>query len=117
MSDLNNKIFEKWSPIINSIEKSSLTTIDNGLPILPIAIKIASKTIGHDLVGVNGLTPTISPQEIIRIRNEVKRKNRDSKIDSILEGKEFKELKTEDHPDWKNFPSAKLFYMDFKYSE
>ena len=51
-----------------------------------------------------------------RINNEVKSVNRDGKIESLFEGKEFKEMKPEDHPDWEKLPTSKLFYIDFKYS-
>jgi hypothetical protein len=57
----------------------------------------------------------MSQEEVDRINNEVKKENRDSKIDALIEGKEYKEMNPEEHPDWKPGHTGKLFYMDFKY--
>jgi hypothetical protein len=47
----------------------------------------------------------------------VNRENRDRKIESIVDDKEFEQMKIEDHPDYvkPKLPSGQLFYMDFKY--
>ncbi len=50
-----------------------------------------------------------------QIVNEVKIENRNRKVQSIIENKEFVEMKIEDHPGYKPFPSGKLSYMDFIY--
>ena len=84
--------------------------------ILPISMKVAAKTIGLNLVSVQPLAhPGMSQEEVDRINNEVKKENRDGKIDALIEGKDFKEIKPEEHPDWKPGPTGHLFYMDFKY--
>lgn len=83
--------------------------------LLPIAMKIAAKTIGQDLVTVQ---PISGPSDEIleRIDRELKKENRNNKIDSIFNDKEYIEKKREDHPDYKkSFPTGQLFYMDFKY--
>jgi hypothetical protein len=133
-------LIKKWAPIIDSmgvtgskadwlsqyaqmlsnnesIEENTVgsDTTTEFPSLLPMAMQVASKTIGMDLVSVKPLaSPGLSQEEIDRINNEVKKENRDGKIDSIIEGKDFKEMKPEEHPDWKTIGS-KLFYMDFKY--
>ena len=133
-------LMKKWAPIFDSMgvtnshwgnlsqlaenqskqileENTSLENTNTEFPsLLPIAMKVASKTIGLDLVSVQPLaSPGMSQEEIDRINNEVKKENRDGKIESIIDGKEFKEMKPEDHPDWEKLPTGKLFYIDFKY--
>lgn len=126
-------ILDKWAPIIESmgvtgskadwmseyaqshIDKQSQSSQD--FPsLLPMSMKIASKTVGLDLVNVQPLPhPGMSQEEIDRIEAEIKTENRDNKIESIIEGKDYKEMKPEDHPDWKPGPIGSLFYLDFKY--
>ncbi len=133
-------LMKKWAPIFDSmgvtnshwgnlsqlaenqskqiLEENTLTSDSNiEFPsLLPMAMKVASKTIGLDLVSVQPLaSPSMSQEEIDRINNEVKKENRDGKIDALIEGKDFKEMKPEEHPDWKSGPTGKLMYMDFKY--
>ena len=136
-------LMKKWAPIIDSmgvtgskadwlsqyaqmisnnesIEENTLTsdTTTEFPSLLPIAMKVASKTIGMDLVNIKPLaSPGMSQKEVDRINNEVKKENRDSKIDALIEGKEYKEMNPEEHPDWKTGPTGQLFYMDFKYGE
>jgi len=85
--------------------------------LLPIAMKIAAQTIGHDLVSVQPLGGGNSGDEMNKIKQEVKKENRDRKIDALVEGKEFNEMKPEDHPDYikPTGPSGKLFYLDYVY--
>lgn len=84
--------------------------------LLPMAMQVASKTIGLDIVAVKPLAnPGMTQEDLDRIEAEIKQKNRDSKIDSLIEGTEYKEEKVEDHPDYKNGPLGNLLYMDFKY--
>ena len=84
--------------------------------ILPLATRVVSQTIAQNLLPVQPLSSMMSQEELDRINNEVKSVNRDGKIESLFEGKEFKEMKPEDHPDWEKLPTSKLFYIDFKYS-
>ena len=85
--------------------------------LFPIAMKIASQTISQDLVTVQPMTGPggMSKEERERIESEIKQKNRDGKIDSLIEGTEYKEEKVEEHPDYKPGDSP-LFYMDYTYS-
>ena len=135
---------KKWAPIIDSmgvtgskadwlsqyaqmlsnneskIEENTLAsdTTTEFPSLLPMAMQVASRTIGMDLVNIKPLAgPGMSQEEVDRINNEVKKENRDSKIDALIEGKEYKEMNPEEHPDWKTGPTGKLFYMDFKYGE
>ena len=85
--------------------------------LLPIAMKIAAQTIGQDLVSVAPMGGGNSGDEMKKIKQEVKIENRDRKIDALVEGKDFEEMKPEDHPDYikPKGPTGKLFYMDFVY--
>lgn len=86
--------------------------------LLPIAMKVAAKTIGQDLVFA-------SKKEIDEVKNKVLTENRDGKIEAILDGKEFTEKKLEDDIDYQKLikkgvtpmsaPSGHLFYLDFNY--
>lgn len=83
--------------------------------IFPIAIRVSAHTLANDLVTVAPIGG-ISDKEIERIQNEIKIENRDKKLNSILEGVPYVEMKPKDHPDWKGLPISKLFYMDYKYN-
>jgi hypothetical protein len=129
------EIMKKWAPILESMgmtgsqldnlsqlaENQSnqiLETKTEEFPSLfPVAMKISAKTIGMDLVSVQPMTGPggMSKEERERIEAEIKQKNRDGKIDSLIEGTDYKEEKVEDHPDYKpgNIP---LFYMDYSYN-
>jgi len=135
-------IMKKWAPIIDSmgvtgskadwfsqyaqmhsnneskIEENTLASDTEFPSLLPMAMQVASKTVGLDLVSVQPLaSPGMSQEEVDRINNEIKKENRDGKIDALIEGKDFKEMKPEEHPDWKPGPIGSLLYMDFKYEE
>jgi hypothetical protein len=86
--------------------------------LFPLAMKIAAQTIGQDLVSVQPMAGPggMSQEERERIEAEIKQKNRDSKIDSLIEGTEYKEGKVEEHPDYKPGSGGKLFYMDYTYN-
>ena len=129
-------IMKKWAPILESMGMT-VSQLDNlsqlaenqsnqileetkteDFPSLfPIAMKIASKTIGQDLVSVQPMSGPggMSKEERERIEAEIKQKNRDGKIDSLIEGTEYKEEKVEEHPDYKPGDSP-LFYMDYTYN-
>jgi len=134
-------LLKKWAPILdkvgatgssanwlseyaemhikNEASISDISTIDNistSFPtILPVAKRIFAKTVGLDLVSVQPIGG-ISNDKLNEIKKEVKTENRDRKIDSIVEGKDFEEMKVEDHPDFKaGLPKSDLFYMDYKY--
>jgi hypothetical protein len=100
----------------NETTLSSITT-EEFPTLLPIAKQIFAKTIGLDLVSVAPIGGGNSGPEMETIRQDVKIENRDRKIESIVEDKEFEEMKVEDHPDYKESvgPRGDLFYLDFQY--
>jgi hypothetical protein len=129
------EMMKKWAPILESMGTTNShwgnlyqsknpsnqiveeTKSEDFPSLLPIAIKVAAKTIGHDLVSVQPMSGPggMSKEERERIEAEVKQKNRDGKIDSLIEGTEYKEVKVEQHPDYKP-GSSPLFYMDYTYN-
>ena len=61
--------------------------------------------------------PGMSKEKKERIEAEIKQKNRDGKIDSLIEETEYKEEKLEQHPDYKpDGGGGQLFYMDYTYN-
>ena len=95
----------------------SNTTTEDFQTLLPIAMKVSAQTIGTDLVSVAPIGGGNSGPEMESIRQDVKIENRDRKIESIVEDKEFEEMKVEDHPDYlkPKGPLGQLFYLDFQY--
>jgi len=82
--------------------------------LFPIVKQIAAKTIGMDLVSVDPLGKVGFATD--EIKAEVSAINRERKIENIIEGKEYEEMKPEEHPDYyKEMPRGELFYLDFKY--
>jgi hypothetical protein len=104
---------EHWG----SMQSNESETIDDFPTILPMAMKVAAQTIGTDLVSVAPIGGGNTPDELKEIREDIKIENRDRKIEAVVEGKEFEEMKVEDHPDYvkPKGPSGQLFYLDFKY--
>ena len=127
---------KKWSPILESmgVTNSHWSNLDQlaetqsnqileetkteEFTLLPIAMKVAAKTIAMDLCFA-------SQEEIDEVKKKVQSENRDGKIESIIEGGEFTEKKLEDDEEYKKLmkkgvtpmpaPSSNLFYLDFKY--
>ena len=95
----------------------SNTTTEDFQTLLPIAMKVSAQTIGTDLVSVAPIGGGNSGPEMESIRQDIKIENRDRKIESIVEDKEFEEMKVEDHPDYikPKGPLGQLFYLDFIY--
>jgi ubiquinone/menaquinone biosynthesis C-methylase UbiE len=136
-------VLKKWAPILNNMgvtgskanwmseyaemhsknesvlsNTTTLNSTSEDFPnLLPIAMKISAQTIGSNIVSVNPIGGGNSGDEIRKIREDIKAENRDRKIESLIEDKEFEEMKIEDHPDYKvsKGPSGQLFYLDFKY--
>jgi len=79
--------------------------------IFPMVRRSVAQTIGMNLVSVQPMI--MEPSD--KVKNEVKSINRERKIESITDNKEFEEMKFEDHPDYKGYPEGKIFYMDYKY--
>ena len=88
--------------------------------LLPIAMKVAARTISNDLIFA-------SQEEIDQVKKKVQSENRDGKIEAIIEGGEFTEKKLEDDEEYKELmkkgvtpmsgPSGTLFYLDYKYGD
>ena len=88
--------------------------------LLPMAMKVAAKTLAMDLCFA-------SKEEIDDVKSRVNSENRDGKIEAIIEGGEFTEKKLEDDEEYKELmkkgvtpmpaPSGTLFYLDFKYGD
>ena len=95
----------------------SNTTTEDFPTLLPMAMKVSAQTIGTDLVSVAPIGGGNSGTEMESIRQDIKIENRDRKIESIVEDKEFEEMKVEDHPDYikPKGPLGQLFYLDFQY--
>ena len=95
----------------------SNTTTEDFPTLLPMAKQIFAKTVGLDIVPVMPIGGGNSGPEMESIRQDVNIENRDRKIESIVEDKDFEEMKVEDHPDYikPKGPSSPLFYMDFIY--
>ena len=131
------EIMKKWAPILGSMgmtgsQLDNLTQLaenqsnqileetktEDFSSLFPVAMKIATKTIGMDLVSVQPMSNPggMSKEERERIEAEIKQKNRDGKIDSLIEGKEYTEKKVEEHPDYKPGSGGQLFYMDYTYA-
>ena len=106
---LNNEI--NPTTIIGTQSKESFSNL------LPIAIKIGAQKISSNLVSVQPMDG-LTNDEREKIKIDISTINRDRKIDSILENKEFKEFKEKDHELFlkKKGPSMDLFYLDFVYS-
>ena len=111
---MNTEEIKKWEDILNSTDELSKDKED--FPsLLPIAMKIAKTTIGQDL----GLA---SEEEINSVKKRIISENRDGKIESIINGEEFKEKTLEEDEEYKELmkkgvvtmSSAPLFYLDFK---
>ena len=133
-------IMKKWAPILGSMGMTG-SQLDNlsqlaenqsneilkentqasYFPsILPIAMKVAAKTISNDLIFA-------SKEEIDEVRKKVQSENRDGKIEAIIEGGEFVEKNLEDDEEYKELmkkgvtpmsgPSGTLFYLDYKYGK
>lgn len=111
---------KKWAPILDATtSKVDADRIyqegDNFGSLLPMSMKIASRLVANDLVSVQPLGGP-SPDKLDEIKKEVKSTNRDRKIDSVIEGKDYEEMKVEDHPDFKKgLPKGSLFYLDYQY--
>lgn len=136
-------IIKKWAPILGSmgmtgsqldnlsqlaenqsnqiLEENTLSTENTSgdFPsLLPLAMRVAAKTISNDLIFA-------SQEEIDEVKKKVQSENRDGKIEAIIEGGEFVEKKLEDDEEYKELmkkgvtplsaPTGQLFYLDFKY--
>jgi len=138
-----DKIKNKWAPILNSMgvtgskadwmseyaNKHTESLQENTLAsegttsefpsLLPIAMRVAARTIGQDIGGF------ASKEEIDSVKNRITQENRDGKIESIINDKPFSEKKLEEDDEYKELmrkgvtpmsgPSGTLFYLDYQY--
>ncbi len=110
-SSLVEDTLKKWSSLINNSDNNLLENTS----LLPMSKKIVAKTIGLDLVEVKPIGGN-SQEEIDRLKAEIKAENREGKIESILDNKNFKEKTIKDHPKYKSGGSnVELLYFDFVY--
>jgi len=131
------ELLQKWAPIIesmgvtgskadwmsqyvemHSLNENTLHTQSVEIPqLLPIAKRVFAKTVGLDLVSVNPIGGGNSSDELKEMKSDIKIENRDRKIDSITDDKDFEEMKVEDHPKYREtkMPRGELFYMDYTY--
>ncbi len=92
--------------------------------LLPIAMKVAAQTIGQDLVAVKPMKGVggLSKEEQAKIDGELKRINRNSKLDTIMNDSEHKDREDLSEEEYKKIgvekpisPVGKLFYLDYNY--
>ena len=121
MSQYANAHLDNETQRNNKIEQILESNTDDEFPsLLPIAMKVAAKTLAMDLCFA-------SKEEIDDVKGRVNSENRDGKIEAIIEGGEFTEKKLEDDEEYKELmkkgvtpmsaPSNTLFYLDFKYGD
>ena len=132
-------IMKKWAPILGSMGMTGSqldnlsqlaenqsnqileeTKSEDFSTLLPIAMKVAARTISNDLIFA-------SQEEIDQVKKKVQSENRDGKIEAVIEDKEFTEKKLEDDEEYKELmkkgvtpmsaPSGTLFYLDYKYGD
>lgn len=83
--------------------------------ILPMAMRVASQTIGNNLVSVQPLN-SITSEKLNEIKSRTQIKNRDSKIDSIINNTHHIDLSIHDDEEYKlSMPGSQLFYLDYTY--
>lgn len=114
-SDWMSQYTQNHVDFINStISTSTQSIIESSL--LPVVIKASAQTIGLNLVSVKPLG--VDLDKLDKIKKEVNSTNRDRKIDSVIDDKEYKEMKVSDHPEYtsyKEFGGSPLMYLDFVY--
>ena len=132
---MTQSVYDKWKPIIDSMNLGKSNSWDDNISqlfnnqsniaesntlatasvsqacsyfntLLPMSIKIAAQTLG----------------ESDRDKKQRESRNRQGKIDSYLENKEYVEEKAKPGGDLVtvkplSMPSGHLFYMDFKYGD
>jgi hypothetical protein len=84
----------------------------------PTVRRVSAKTLSQEL-------SFYSEEEMQHVKSRIFSENRDRKIASVLEGKEYVELRLEDDAEYKELvsrgvkpmskPMGQLFYLDFKY--
>lgn len=117
--DLNRKIQEIIEAQSNHlINQSSPTQSQFDNLVFPMIRKVFPQMVAHNVVPVSPLGGGLPGEEVRRIDTELKQENREGKIESIVEGKEYVEKTRQDHPDWiePDGPKAGLLYLDYSYN-
>ncbi len=114
---MSNRLIDHWdwdeSANLGTQSESFHTTV------FPTIKRVFAQTLSQNIVPVQPMGGGNSGEEINKIDREVKEQNREGKIESIVSGKEYKEMKREDHPDYvkSDGPNGMLFYLDFVYND
>jgi hypothetical protein len=117
--ELNKKIQEIIEAQSNYVlNESSATQSQFDNLVFPMIRKVFPQMIAHNIVPVSPLGGGLPGEEIRRIDTELRRENREGKIESLVEGKEYVEKKRQDHPDWiePEGPKASLLHFDYSYN-
>jgi hypothetical protein len=132
-----DKMIDKWSSVISGMgmtgskaawmsqyaqmHADNEATISDNLveqttfpSVFPMTMKVVAQTIGMDLVSVVPMNSNTT-DELESIKAEVAAENRNRKIDSLIEGNEYEEMKITEHPDFNTGPRGDLFYLDYTY--
>jgi hypothetical protein len=134
-----DKMMEKWSSVISgmgmtgskvdwmsqytrihhnneSLQNTQVDEVQSSTfpSVLPMAMKVGTQTVGLDLVSVVPMNSNTT-DELESIKAEVAAENRERKIDSVIEGKDYEEMKLNEHPDFNAGPRGELFYLDYSY--
>lgn len=112
--DNNDKIKKLWESQLG-INDNDSTEFQS---LLPVSMKIASKTISNELIFGD-------KNKMDEIEKRIEEENRIGKIDSVINDIEYKEKRKEEDPEWvkeskkgvtpMSGPSGTLFYLDFNY--
>ena len=86
--------------------------------LLPIAIRVAAKTISNDLVSVN---PLFMKDNLLKEAEiKVSTINRERKLNSIVNDVKYEEYKIEETEEYKKYeekrPKVMLHYLDYMYT-
>lgn len=108
----------QYAQIHTDMELNSVGTQSSEVfpSVLPMSIKVAAQTVGLDLVSVLPMNNN-TDEELTIIKAEVEAENRNRKIDSLIEGNEYEEMKITEHPDFNTGPRGDLLYLDYSYKD
>lgn len=106
-------------------DEPNVSPEENRLPsLLPIAMKVAARTISQELVSVQPLGALGIPSDKVgEIEKRLEQENREGKIDSVIDNKNFKEKTLEDDKEYKRLVKKygtsriDLMYLDYIYGD
>jgi hypothetical protein len=114
---LNEKNFGEGAELGNQV---ATTPTDFSGNLLPVAMKVAAQTIGQDLVAVKPMKGVggLSKEEQAKVDGELKRINRNSKLDTIMNDNEHKDREDLNEEEYEKIgvekpitPIGKLMYL------